>query len=140
MKKAKKIRVLSYAATKRKLDAEFAAMIRARDSGLRCISCGERPPEQAGHFIRREILATRWHYQNVNGQCAYCNKWLDGNQFQYGTALNRRYGMGTTDKLMGLARNHKFKLKTNHLQELRDAVKDGYDDFVIKYEALASSK
>ena len=139
MKKAKKIRVLSYAATKRKLDEEFQAMIRARDSDRRCISCGERPVENAGHFIKRKPLATRWDVRNVHGQCIFCNKFQDGNLFQYGMAIKRKCGESVPEMLTELSRRE-IRLKAYELQALRDAVKAGYDDYVVAYERMIAPK
>jgi 5-methylcytosine-specific restriction endonuclease McrA len=94
--------VKSLATLKRKLDKVFSLYIRTRDQGKPCITCGKRHELEAGHFIPRQHLATRWDEKNVNGQCSYCNRWLHGNQAEYYLSLVRLYGKPTVDSLMRL--------------------------------------
>lgn len=91
---------------KRRLTVAFNAMIRERDKQLLCISCQQREMTEAGHFVGSTPLATRWHPQNVNGQCSYCNCWQSGAKFTYGLNLNRKWGEGTAEKLEALGRTY----------------------------------
>lgn len=80
------------------LDRTFSRYIRLRDcpngSG-QCISCG-RPITfstcDAGHFIGRSHMATRYNTQNVNAQCLLCNRMKDGNLDGYRRGLAEKYG------------------------------------------------
>lgn len=130
----------SYPVMKNRLDTKFQAMIRARDSGLRCISCEERRVEQAGHFISRGCDATRWNPRNVNGQCTYCNGFVEGgNQWLHGIGINRKWGEGTTERLWAHKRAA-FNWERFEIGELLAAVAAGYDQYVITYEKLVSGK
>lgn len=126
-RKSRKARVKkkSIKTLKNKLDAAFSAMIRKRDAGNSCITC-PKPLNQAGHFIRREILATRWHPQNVNGQCAHCNCWLHGNLLEYRVYLDEKFGEGTADRLHRLSRLS-WKPDREALEKLIEAAKVGHE-------------
>jgi len=51
-------------------------------AGYKCISCGVRPPENAGHRYhagsKYSISWLRFLDRNINGQCIYCNKHVGG--------------------------------------------------------------
>lgn len=81
----------SHAQLKRKLWPIFSMYIRKRDKGI-CFTCGvyaEGSGYHAGHFIPRGVggLALFFNESNVNGQCAKCNLYLQGNQYIYGQKL-----------------------------------------------------
>jgi len=76
---------------KTKIDKPFHSYIRRRDADddsgyCQCISC-DKPihfsESDAGHFISRGKLATRWDERNVNAQCRKCNRFEYGRQFEY---------------------------------------------------------
>ena len=98
----------SLAALRRKLDNVFSRYIRRRDGGSNaigtCITCNKRALLQAGHFIPRQHRVTRWHPDNVHGQCAYCNCWGHGEQAAYYLALVKKIGQAKVDELMRLKR------------------------------------
>lgn len=50
----------------------FAKFIRERDREKGCFSCGGKV-EAAGHLISRRKRATKYHEENVLGQCHLCN-------------------------------------------------------------------
>ena len=66
----------------------FSKWIRNRDG--RCVTCGSIKTPQAGH---------RWHGKldfdeiNINQQCSYCNKYLQGNLAKYDDYLIAKYGI-----------------------------------------------
>jgi hypothetical protein len=99
------------------LDRAFSKMIRERDGIAGCISCGAAIHE-AGHFIRREAMSTRWNPVNVNGQCIRCNHFLSGNLFEYAIGLEARYMKGMPFKL----RAESKKMKTWEVKELEQLV------------------
>lgn len=113
---------------KNKLDAAFSAMIRERDDTDPCISCKKNSVSQSGHFMRRELLATRWHPENSNGQCAHCNCWLHGNLLEYADNLDKKYGSGTSQKLRDLARTS-WKPGREALENLLEAARLGAESY-----------
>lgn len=96
-----------------KLDTIFSLYIRLRDSDsngiCRCITSGEfghYTDMDAGHFITRDNMATRWEEKNVNAQGRKDNRFLSGKQFEHGQAIDRKYGVGTAEFLL-----HKSKFE-----------------------------
>ena len=91
------------------LDRIFSKYIRLRDSDrngiCRCITCN-RPfhwkDGDAGHFLTREKMATRWNEQNVHAQCIQCNRFKAGNQHEHGQRIDRLYGKGTAERLKAI--------------------------------------
>lgn len=122
-RKGKRPRVKSL---KNKLDKLFSAMVRARDVELPCISCQIMPSEQAGHFVKREILSTRWHPWNVNGECCGCNGFDTRHLIGYYGTLERRRGAGTAEGLLRLSRI-RWKVLPDQLERLILAVGDPQD-------------
>jgi hypothetical protein len=97
---------MSVAKLKKELDKEFSIFIRTRDldeSGrATCFTCGVKKPWKqmhAGHFQSRSKLKTRFNPVNVQVQCPKCNLWSQGEQYQFGINLDKRYGEGTADNL-----------------------------------------
>jgi len=83
-KKKKKHDPDSIRSLTKKLDALFSKFVRWKDeeNGLiKCFTCNHRArPKtmQAGHFIPRQIKATRWDLDNVRPQCYSCNMFYGG--------------------------------------------------------------
>ena len=81
------------------MDKVFQYYIRLRDvmpGGYgRCISCGKIKPFnhlQAGHFFSRKHFSTRWHEDNVNAECEYCNCWNGEHLLTYKENLVKKIG------------------------------------------------
>jgi len=80
---------------KKRLWKVFSAFIRKRDKGT-CFTCGSTgnigSNYHAGHFIQKSVggLALYFNEDNVHGQCARCNLWLSGNQYEYGVKLGEK--------------------------------------------------
>lgn len=96
----------SYATLKRKLDAIFSEYVRKSSAdqfgNARCVSCGAVKPWralQAGHFVSRVRLATRWDLMNTHPQCSKCNVLLRGNAAGYSLYLVKKYGPWVLDDL-----------------------------------------
>lgn len=73
----------------------FNEFIRYRDKDLPCISCGIRRVEDAGHYwstAQCPQASMRYYEKNVNGQCSYCNRRLEGNRQGYKKGLIKKYG------------------------------------------------
>lgn len=90
-----------------KLDTVFSEFIRLRDSNgegiCKCITCGNYyhwTDMDAGHFITRDNMATRWEEENVHAQCRQDNRFLSGKQYEHGLAVDKRHGPGTASKLL----------------------------------------
>jgi hypothetical protein len=82
---------------KNKIDKVFHEYIRRRDADNNtgycdCISCGKTihfSESDAGHFISRKYLITRYDERNVKAQCRKCNRFDYGRQFEYSIALGQ---------------------------------------------------
>lgn len=93
--------------SKKKADRYFSEYIRKRDTDYRglgqCITCGQWKPYDkldCGHFISRRFGATRYDEKNANAQCSKCNRFQNGNQYEHGKAIDKKYGEGTADELL----------------------------------------
>lgn len=125
------------------LDKAFSAYIRFRDKDKPCICCGEQLSNgsvggyfDAGHFVSRRHMATRWDERNVHGQRKYCNRRLGGNPRGYRIGLADRLGQNVVDELEAAAKVDvhiqtadiisaigSFKQKLKELKELNGACK-----------------
>ena len=113
---------------KRKLDRVFGQMVLERDAGERCCSCNG-VATQPGHFMRRGLQATRWHPMNVHGQCFRCNCVESGNQLEYAERLDRRFGVGTSQRLRNLSKTS-WKPTSEALEALIEACGEGFDAYL----------
>lgn len=73
-------------------------------AGHKCISCGERAPENAGHRYhagsKYAISWLRFLDSNINGQCIHCNKYVGGgNAEAYDIGFVERFGQAKFDEL-----------------------------------------
>jgi len=82
--------------TIRKLDTVFSDYIRVsnsdKDGYCTCVTCGKKGKWRkdiidAGHFITRSAMATRWDERNVKPQCRYCNRYRNGRQYAFSKYL-----------------------------------------------------
>lgn len=123
---------------KRKLDVAFSAMIMERDRDLLCISCRKNPGTQAGHFMRRGLMATRWHPENVRAQCFRCNCVESGNQLEYAETLDSLLA-GTSDRLRALAKTS-YKPSREALEALLATAKVGHEAYQETWNFYGSEK
>ena len=84
----------SAAKLRKEVDKWFSLWVRISNSDeygmCTCITCGARKhwkEIQAGHFMSRKHMATRWHSDNVKPQCVKCNMYSQGEQFRFAQAL-----------------------------------------------------
>ena len=95
---------------KARADRLFSLWIRQRDAvnGIcRCITCGTPHPWRSihnGHFMSRARESTRYHEKNTASQCVSCNTFNQGRQFDFGLAIDKRYGPGTAERLSILSK------------------------------------
>lgn len=94
-----------------KLWKVFSLFVRLRDSDengyCKCITSGRIVHWKdcdAGHFISRRHLATKYDEQNVNAQSRNDNRFNAGNQYAYAKAIDMKYGPGTADKILARSR------------------------------------
>lgn len=118
-----------------KLDKVFSEYIRLRDSNRQglcfCITCN-RPfhwkDGDAGHYVPRDRLATRFDERNVNAQCKYCNRFRSGEQYNHGVGIDKKYGLGTAQKLQDISRIKGCRIDLYwidiKLKECRNVVKE----------------
>ena len=93
-------------ATIRQLDKVFSEYVRRRharfDDKVECFTCSRLVPWQhmdAGHFMPRACLSTRYDMKNVQPQCRVCNRHNSGERERFAIELDRVFGMGTAEHL-----------------------------------------
>lgn len=97
---------VSFEKVKAKAKKTFQSWIRKRDERLPCISCDRTNTKQwdGGHYFKAEIYSGLiFDEMNVNKQCVYCNRDLDGNLIQYRIGLVKKYGSYAVEGLEELA-------------------------------------
>ena len=119
---------------KNKIDKPFHEYIRRRDADnitgyCNCISCGKKvhfTETDAGHFIGRQHLITRYDERNVHAQCRKCNRFEYGRQYEYSITLGQELSQELLQKSRGVLKLtdpewleifNEYKTK---LQELKD--------------------
>jgi Bacteriophage Lambda NinG protein len=110
-------------------------MIRERDAGLPCVSCGNMRTLEAGHFRVSTLSATNYHPMNLNGQCRDCNGYNGGRTYEYAIELDRRWGKGTATFLQKLSRKSE-PWSIEELGTLKDAARHGSRVFMRVYFEL----
>lgn len=90
--KVKTKRAFSRSKLTQEADRVWSIYIRERDRWEPCITCGKpcEDTHQAGHFMSRRHLNTRWEKQNGAGQCPKCNCWGAWEQYLYAIELEKR--------------------------------------------------
>ena len=95
---------------KAKADKYFSEYIRLRDADSNgiatCCTCGARDhwrQMDAGHFITRDRLATRYHEQNCHAQCRLCNRFQGGHQYKHAKHVEDKYGREVPDEILELS-------------------------------------
>lgn len=95
---------------KTKIDPVFHEYIRRRDcddhTGMTtCISCNKPvhfSETDAGHFIGRQHLITRYDERNVHAQCRKCNRFEYGRQYEYSINLGAELSEELLQKSRGM--------------------------------------
>ncbi len=116
---------------KNKIDKPFHEYIRRRDADNNtgycgCISCGKKvhfTQTDAGHFIGRQHLATRYDERNVHAQCRKCNRFEYGRQYEYSIALGKKLSNQLLQKSRGV-----LKLTDPEWQEIYDTYRTKLDE------------
>lgn len=117
-----------------RLDVVFSKYVRLSNADRRgyctCVTCGkqgywEKDIIDAGHFISRSHMATRWDPENVLPQCSKCNRFQSGRQFEFAKHL----GYEKAEELLKKSR----EIKKFSLDELKEMI-DFYSDALKKLE------
>lgn len=107
----------------RKTDIAVSKMI--REQAGPCMTCGEEHEVyDCGHFRRRELMPTRFHPWNLGKQGRKENRFEGGRMFEYGLAIDAKYGAGTALFLKKLSETIEPWTITE-LQQLRSAARMG---------------
>lgn len=121
MPKLKTPKLKTYKYYKNKLDEVFSGYIRTRDTQhngfAKCITCPEVLPYkklQAGHYISRSYLATRWEPLNVAAQCGGCNLYKKGAPDEFALVLLNLYGADILENL-NIAKHRQVKFSRHDL-------------------------
>jgi len=109
---------------KEKLDRVFSEYIRRRDADengiAKCVTCGTEKhwkEMQAGHFIPRGNMSTRWHEGNVHVQCKECNEFKGGNLDEYELFIVHKYDRKEPERLRKIGRTEQ-KIMEFEIKEL----------------------
>jgi hypothetical protein len=82
---------------------EFNNFIRARDSRLGCISCGQSPNQGQRHASHYRSVGAAAHLRfnawNVHASCAQCNSMKSGNVVEYRIRLVNQIGAARVEAL-----------------------------------------
>jgi len=116
MKPRKRSKKSRHQSAKKKLDEVFSRWIRLKDADRNgyctCVTCGKFDhwkKMQAGHYVSRLYMATRWVPENVHVQCPSCNLFKKGAMDEYALFIISKYGQEQLEKLnMAKKRTAKF--------------------------------
>ena len=115
----------------KKLDKVFSEYIRRRDADdngfVKCCTCPTvRHWKQmdAGHYIKRDQLSTRWDERNVYAQCVDCNRFHDGRILEYDNFIYDKLGSDEYNSLISRPWNNSgFKYMQHEIDELVEIYK-----------------
>ena len=99
-----------------------------------CYTCGAVRhwlEVDAGHFMSRACMSTRWAEQNVQFQCKRCNM-RSGEQYLFSLHIDQEYGEGTAEALL-IASKQTRKFTRDELEQM-------YHHYKRKVDELRSTK
>ena len=88
------------------VDKWFSFFIRARDTIKKngfCPTCGRHitfETSDCGHFLSRRFMSTRWNERNAYAQCLKCNRFENGNQYEFGLYVESLHGKQAAKSLL----------------------------------------
>lgn len=121
-------------------DKWFSIYIRLRDSYngyATCITCQRLflwKEVDCGHYMDRGKPMTRFNEQNAHAQCKACNRFRSGEQSIHGKMIDKKYGLGTSEKLINLSRIRGQKIHT------KTTLKEIAREYRIKAKKMAEEK
>src|SRR3990167_1977322 len=108
------------------LDRVFSEYIRKKNANhqgfVTCITCKKIEfwkDTDAGHYISREHLETRFDERNVWPQCRACNRFHEGRKDEYALALIEKFGESILKEL----NKAKYSYKRYSEGELKNKIK-----------------
>jgi len=123
----------------KKVDTVFSQYIRLRATDYRgfgqCYTCHATrhwSEVDAGHFMSRACMSTRFDEMNVQFQCKRCNGFRSGEQYLFSKHLDEQYGEGTAEALLiASKKTRKFT---------RDELEQMYHHYKRRVDELRSEK
>jgi 5-methylcytosine-specific restriction endonuclease McrA len=119
-----------------KLDESFSLWIRLRDSDdngmVKCITCGtiaHFTEMDAGHFVTRDNMGTRWEEENVSGQCRHCNRFRSGEQYEHGLAIDKKFKKPGTAAMLVIKGKSVCNWTDKELETMHQYYKAGAKEF-----------
>jgi hypothetical protein len=100
-----------------------------------CFTCGSMrhyTEVDAGHFMSRACMKTRWDEKNVQFQCKRCNGFRSGEQYKFSIRLDELYGEGTAETLL-IASKMTARWSRDELEQM-------YHHYKRKVDELKSTK
>jgi len=120
------VKIPKLSTVKNKADKIFSEYIRRKNAtsfGMcQCVSCGSWHAISecdAGHYISRNHMATRYDERNVHPQCRRCNRFQNGNMSGYSLYMLKHYGETILLELNKL----QHTVKKFQVEELQDMIK-----------------
>lgn len=119
----------------------FSLFVRLRDSNAegkgKCITCDRvcffyDDCAQNGHFRPRAKMSTTFHEQNNNLQCSGCNGPGGGMYYEYGKALDIKYGKGSAEELDRKSKQEILKYGPLEYMEVIEKSLKNCDDLLKK--------
>ena len=87
--------------------SRWIRLTHSRQGVCKCATCGRLTDIKncdAGHFLSRTYLSTRYHPDNVRPQCKTCNRFQQGKSFEFETSLINEIGQKRVNDLKIIAR------------------------------------
>lgn len=137
LKKIKYKAVNDRASAMKKADRAFSLYIRTRDAqeyygkAFKCISCGRLLPirkADCGHYVNRRHMSLRYSEENCNAQCISCNRFDEGNIYNYRKGLFEKIG-GEALLALEASKYSTRKISTFELEEIAKEYKKKVKEF-----------
>ncbi len=84
-------------------------------------------------------MATRFDYKNVGKQCKKCNRFEGGRPYEFGIAIDKRWGEGTAKELHERSREI-WQWEIAELDQLTSAAKHSFLAYKTLYDEFARKK
>lgn len=113
----------------------YSLFVRLRDSGKngegKCITCDRvcffyDDCADNGHMFSRRLMSTAFHPKNNNLQCKGCNGPGNGMQYEYGIAVDKKFGEGTAQELLSISRQTKKYAFLDFLELIEETLPQCY--------------
>jgi 5-methylcytosine-specific restriction endonuclease McrA len=125
----------------KKLDRLVSIWIRRQytdvDGITHCCTCGKRDHWEnmdAGHFIPRAHMATRYDFRNINAQCKECNQINGGEYEKHAQYIEKTQGVEAVRKLLALKNTviHSYPYEET-IGKMKTILETFYPEDIIQY-------